>query len=187
MIASLGGVALGGLLNVLADTLRWRREDRRADVARAGERRERTQQLFVDFATLGDELVSRLSNFVDFQDTNPDGWRTDPFVQDQIDKLETAWSSFNRTYNALRIAGMGPSMRQAGAARVQAATENLYGFLSEAFVSAYPPKTEGPREEYGDIAQRFLDRVAAEMGPMKPRRQLAQRPSRPRRQIAPRA
>jgi hypothetical protein len=185
VIASLGGVALGGLLNVLADTLRWRREDRQTAVARASDREERTQQLHVDLVTVGDELMSRLYNFVDFQDENPNGWRTDPFVNDQIDKLEAAWSSFNRTYNALRVSGMTPSMQTGAIERIRAAADDLYDVISTAWTNAYPPDPEAPPDAYGELANRFLDVVAAEIRPVRPRGQVTQQSSRARRQMVP--
>jgi hypothetical protein len=167
------------MLNVLGDSLRWRREDRQAVVAQASEREERAQQLCIDFATIGDELVSRLFNFVDFQEENPKGWRQDAFVQDQIDKIEVAWASFSRTYNALRIAGMPPTMRTGGIARPRTATDEMYDFVSSAFSAAYPPDPDRPGDEWSDFANAFLDHTGAELGWIKARRQVT--PMRPTR------
>jgi hypothetical protein len=155
VIASLGGVLLGGMINFLGDAFRWRHEDRQAERQQAAKRDEERVALCVEFATLGDELMSSLHNFADFQEVNPTGWRTDPFVQRQLENLETAWSSFNRTYNALRIFGMG---------NLRESADTLESFVAINFAAAFPPASEKPSSgDWADVVNPFLEAVANEL------------------------
>jgi hypothetical protein len=124
------------MINFLGDALRWRREDRQAERQQAAKRDQERVALCVELATLGDELMSGLYNFADFQEVNPTGWRTDPFVQRQLENLETSWSSFNRTYNALRIFGIG-GLRETA--------DTVEGFIEGNFNRAFPPASMNRR------------------------------------------
>jgi hypothetical protein len=109
----LGGVVLGAVVNIVGERLRWTREEARLRSDRAQATKDRRRALAVEFASTSDELGSRVWSFVEYRASIRKDWRTDAVAQAQADKIEAVLSVFNRSYNELRILGMGEAMADA--------------------------------------------------------------------------
>ena len=113
VIGALGGVVLGAVVNHITDRARWEREDARLDADRRRGLLERRRALAVDLVTAADELGSRVWSFVDQRGASPKGWRSDPYVQLQADTIDALTASMHRSYNELRILGIGDELADA--------------------------------------------------------------------------
>jgi hypothetical protein len=113
VIGVLGGVVLGAVVNIVGEHLRWQREEARLRSDRAQALEDRRRALAVDFASTVEELGSRLWSFIDYRTSSRKDWRADAFAQAQADRIEAVLSACNRSYNELRILGMGKGMTEA--------------------------------------------------------------------------
>jgi hypothetical protein len=161
VVGVLGGIALGAAVNIVGDHLRWQREDARL----ASEHRrildDRRRGLAVDFASTVDELTSRLWSFVDHRGASAKNWRTDPHAQAREDRIEAVLSTFDRSYNELRILGIGD--------QVTAAADRLLLLCSELTSAAFADDLEQWEEtwesaEIGEANGEFLAAVHDELG-----------------------
>ena len=113
VIGVLGGVALGAVVNIIGEHVRWQREEVRLRSDRAQAMDDRRRALAVDFASTVEELGSRLWSFIDYRTSSRSDWRADPAAQAQADRIEAVLSACDRSYNELRILGMGKQMTEA--------------------------------------------------------------------------
>jgi hypothetical protein len=137
VVGSLGGVAVGGGLNFVADELRVRRAAGEAGRERGREIENRRRNLCVDLATLADEISSRADSVVDYRVRVTDDWREE-YLQNRLERLEVLFSDFNRTYNELRVLGI--------VARSEA--DELLGLIVRAIQGAF--EAENPTAPDGE-------------------------------------
>src|SRR4051794_30954196 len=90
VIGTLGGVVAGGSTNLLLERMKWARDDRTASRHAAAESVARRREACIEYASLSDELRSRLWSFTDYRLADPSGWRIDEYVQKQQELLEAA-------------------------------------------------------------------------------------------------
>jgi hypothetical protein len=103
LLASLGGVLLGGLLNAWAQFQRGKWEQASWIRQRTAQELEQKRALYALLPALVEETRSRCWSFVDYRRSDPDGWRNDAYIRAQQDKLEEVVSHFNRTYQQVRL------------------------------------------------------------------------------------
>jgi hypothetical protein len=113
VIGVLGGVVLGAVVNLVGERSRWAREEARLRSDRVQALDDRRRALAVDFASTADELSSRVWSFIQYRSSSGKDWRTDPIAQAQADKLDAVVAVFDRSYNELRILGMGVELADA--------------------------------------------------------------------------
>jgi hypothetical protein len=113
VIGALGGVVLGATVNLVADHFRWQREEARLEQDRLRAMHERRRELSVVLASTVDELSSRAWTLADYRAETPKGWRADPYVQLLADKIDAVLAAVNRSYNELRILGIGDELTDA--------------------------------------------------------------------------
>ena len=109
----LGGVVLGAVVNIVGDRMRWAREEARLRSDRAQALDDRRRALAVDFASMADELSWHAWSFIQYRSSSGGDWRADPVAIAQADKLDAVLAVFDRSYNELRILGMGPELTEA--------------------------------------------------------------------------
>jgi hypothetical protein len=155
VIASLGGVTVGGLLNVASDELRWRREQRHALAQIGAARAEQLRQSCIDLASVADEVRSRAWSFADYRLQDPSGWRTDAYVQSQQDKLEDAIGRFDRLGNVLEFAGTPNFWKE---------TSALLTVVRDGVAAVFSDEPDHP-SDHGPTCSAFLKAAAKSLGP----------------------
>jgi hypothetical protein len=158
VIGVLGGVLLGAGVNLVGDRFRWKREDERLERDRVRLRSERRRELCIDLATATDELLSRLHTFAEIRSAKPVAWRSDEYAQHLNDAIEAVVSAQNRSYNELRIMGMGGRLLDAADRLVELSSGAVNGAFAEKKVEWWDSS------EWGDASSRFLDAAHAEFG-----------------------
>jgi hypothetical protein len=153
VVASLGGVAVGGTLNLIGEQIRVRREERARAAIRSEAAEERWRQACVELASLASEVWSRAWTLVDYREADPEGWRTDAYVQGLQDALEAALTRLNEAYSELRILGMLSFYDEAG---------QLYEAAVNATSGAFAESPNSPEPGIGRLVNEFLAAVSAE-------------------------
>lgn len=157
MIGVLGGVVLGAAVNLVADHFRWKREDERLERDQVRTLDDHRRELCVELSTSTDELFSRAWSLIDHRTEGPKTWRADPYVQSLADKLEAVSASVNRSYNELRILGMG--------ARLIEAADRLLAVHVEAVNAAFAEEPgEWDGDEQSEASNDFLEAAHDELG-----------------------
>jgi hypothetical protein len=184
VIGVLGGVVLGAVVNIVGDRFRWQREEARLRSARVQAMEDRRRVLAVDFASMADELTSRVWSFIQYRTSSRKNWLTDPVAQAQADKIDTVVAAFDRSYNELRILGMGTEMAEAA--------DELLSRCVDAVNAAYDDDGDWDGGEVAEANGDFLAASHTELG-LARRRPVARpspsagprlvRQTRPRRRI----
>jgi hypothetical protein len=157
VIGVLGGVFLGAAVNIVADHFRWQREDVRLEQDRTRAMDDRRRELAVELATATDELFSRAWSYVDYRAENPKTWRTDNYAQALADQIESAVARVDRSYNELRILGIGDELA--------VASDALRGIAVDVLNATFADEVgEWDENELGAIGGRFLDAAHDEFG-----------------------
>lgn len=158
VIGSLGGVVVGGTVTYFGDRLRLDREDLRRAAQQTSETEERWRQACVHLATSAYRMRSLAWSFTDFR-LNTDGWRSDPYVQELQDRLETAYSDCARCYNELRVMGLLSFEEEA---------DKLLEKAEDVVDRAFAEDPDYPDDSLGEVLGAFLDAVHDEFGLERP-------------------
>jgi hypothetical protein len=154
VVASLGGVALGGAVNLIGEEIRARREARARHEDYLTQADEHRRSACVTFASAAREVWSRAWTLADYRLANPEGWRSDPFVQDLLETLEGAISRLGEAYFNLRILGTGSLAEHAS---------HLHEAAVYATRGAYEETPSYPEAGINEQVDEFLDAAQAEI------------------------
>lgn len=150
VIGALAGVLLAAAVSFVSDRVRWEREETRLNEDRRRAMHGRRRELAVDLVTTVDELTSRAWSFVDYRSENPKSWRTDPYAQLLGDKIDALLATVNRSYNELRILGIGDDMADAA--------DHLLELTVDAVNATFADEAEDwDMDAFAEAGGRFLD------------------------------